>query len=188
MLNKEFIMEQILEVSRLPILLGVDGISCVQTMADKIIETFQQQHKVVTLDFGDFGGLAHHLAGELKKGLIMVHPPLPVKTTGFEDNNPSKNKEVIIAQKLEELTEPNDILWILAEKGHTFLDSLITKAQKLDLCTLVFCGFPKPAKRPDYLFYVPLANKQRIEEVFLIIGHILCTLVESILFADGHGI
>ena len=41
---------------------------------------------------------------------------------------------------------------------------------------------------PPHLFYIPSANPARLEEVFLIMGHIICTLVESILFSDGEGI
>ena len=38
----------------------------------------------------------------------------------------------------------------------------------------------------DYLLQVPSTNVPRIQEIHLLVGHILCEKVEQALFADGN--
>ncbi|NLY88627.1 MAG: hypothetical protein GX085_03280 [Firmicutes bacterium] len=197
MLQKEFVLEQVLDVAHLPVLLGGDGIVAAQAMAEKIVETFQAHRRLIYCGFENYRNIAAHLAGEMRTGLVMKRPPLPVLLldTGENKVNTGEPREDVLPleesllQQLAAEGEENDTLLILNSGKNRVLDSLLATAATMNLTTLVFSGYPRPKKiSPPYLFYIPSANPARLEEVFLIMGHIICTLVESILFSDGEGI
>lgn len=197
MLQKEFILEQVLDVAHLPVLLGGDGIVAAQAMAEKIVETFQAHRKLIYCGFDNYREIAAHLAGEMQSGLVMKRPPLPVflLNTGEKAANGGDSREDVLPweesllQQLAAEGEENDTLLILQSGKSKALDNLLATAATMNLTTLVFSGYPRPKKiAPPYLFYIPSANPARLEEVFLIMGHIICTLVESILFSEGEGI
>jgi D-sedoheptulose 7-phosphate isomerase len=197
MLQKEFILEQVLDVAHLPVLLGGDGIVAAQAMAERIVETFQAHRKLIYCGFDNHRSIAAHLAGEMRNGLVMKRPPLPVSLLDTEEKktktgDPQENilpLEESLLQQLAAEGEENDTLLILNSGKNKTLDSLLATAITMNLTTLVFSGYPRPKKTsPPYLFYIPSANPARLEEVFLIMGHIICTLVESILFSDGAGV
>jgi len=188
-LQKEFILEQVLDVAHLPVLLGGDGIAAAQTMAEKIVETFQARRKLLYLGLDDYQDIAAHLAKEMHKGLIMKRPPLPALLLEVEGAKEKADYENILRQQLTEKGEKGDVLFILNSGKNGLLDNLLTKAEAANLVILLFSGYPKPKRiSPPHLFYIPSANRARVEEVFIIMGHIICTLVESILFSDGDGI
>lgn len=197
MLQKEFILEQVLDVAHLPVLLGGDGIVAAQAMAEKIVETFQAHRKLIYCGLDNHRDIAAHLAGEMRTGLVMKRPPLPVflLSTGTKAANTGDPREDALPleegllQQLAGEGEAGDTLLILHSGKNRVLDSLLATAATMNLTTLIFSGYPRPKKiSPPYLFYIPSANPARLEEVFLIMGHIICTLVESILFSDGEGI
>jgi D-sedoheptulose 7-phosphate isomerase len=197
MLQKEFILEQVLDVAHLPVLLGGDGIVAAQAMAERIIETFQAHRKLIYCGFDNYREIVAHLAGEMQNGLVMKRPPLPVflLDTGEKEANGGDPREDVLPweesllQQLATEGEENDTLLVLQSGKNKVLDSLLATAATMNLKTLVFSGYPRPKKIvPPHLFYIPSANPARLEEVFLIMGHIICTLVESILFSDGEGI
>ena len=121
--------------------------------------------------------------------------PVLLLDTGENKVNTGEPREDVLPleesllQQLAAEGEENDTLLILNSGKNRVLDSLLATAATMNLTTLVFNGYPRPKKiSPPYLFYIPSANPARLEEVFLIMGHIICTLVESILFSDGEGI
>ncbi len=188
-LQKEFILEQVLDVAHLPVLLGGDGIAAAQLMAEKLVETFQTRRKILYLGLNDYHDIAAHLAREMHKGLIMKRPPLPAVLLDGEKAKEKTDYENILLQQVEKNGEKGDVLFLLNGGKNSCLDTLLTKAETMNLGVLLFSGYPKPKKIPSpYFFYIPSANRARVEEVFLIMGHIICTLVESILFSDGDGI
>lgn len=188
-LQKEFILEQVLDVAHLPVLLGGDGIAAAQIMAEKLVETFQARRKILYLGLNDYQDIAAHLAKEMNKGLIMKRPPLPAVLLDVEKAKEKTDYENILLQQLEKSGEKGDVLFILNGGKNSFLDTLLAKAEAMNLSVLLLSGYPKPKKiPPPYFFYIPSANRARVEEVFIIMGHIICTLVESILFSDGDGI
>jgi len=197
MLHKEFILEQVLDVAHLPVLLGGDGIVAAQAMAEKIVETFQAHRKLIYCGLDNHREIAAHLAGEMQKGLVMKRPPLPVLLLNAEEKEgfagePPEALPPLEERLLQQLTaagEANDTLLILHSGKSRAFEPLLATAAAMNLTALVFSGYPRPKKvAPPYLFYIPSANPARLEEVFLIMGHIICTLVESILFSDGEGI
>lgn len=199
MKDREFILEQILDIAHLPVLLGTKGIQTAQVMAKKIVDTVQAQKKLIFFGTIAFRDLTALLATEFRTGLNIKRPPLPVITLNT-NLDPSCGKALDpMSLQLEKIAEAGDTLIVIfgnealpandkrnCDRDH--IENLLFTADSLKVSALAFYGYPKPRNiQTDLLFYLPLANRSRLEEAFLIMGHIICTLVESVLFSDGNG-
>lgn len=188
MFSKEFVLEQLLDVTHLPVLLSIEGIDVARLTAKRMVETFQSHGKLICVGEGNFKNLVEHLASEFKSGLIMKRPALPVVVLKKEPSSPNKEEDSLL-NKLRATAEAKDTLLILTGEGSEEVKELTLEAVSLNINTLILCGYPKPKDiSPDYLFYIPVSSRPRLEEVFLVMGHIICTLVESILFSEGNGL
>ncbi len=178
MINQEFkrgfILSQLLDLSKLPILLSADGLEIAINMAAKIIELFQTQKKLFICGIDKFYHIAH-------SGLLMNRSLLPVELI-----EPTVSNNSLPFSELDKGKEGDGFLIISGENSQ-IVEEIIKEAKEKKFCTFVFCGYP-PLKnnQPDFLFYIPLLNRPRLEELFLMLGHIICTLVESTLYSDGN--
>lgn len=178
--NREFIISQLLDLSELPILLSTEGLEIALRMAYKIVEIFQAQKKLYICGFKNYQNIARDLAEGFHSGLIMNRPSLPVhfiENIDAEDPFPSTldNQEA----------KGNGILIVAGEHTH-LAEVLITKAKAKRLFSMAFCGYPPlKTEHPEILFYLPALSRPRLKELFLMLGHIICTLVESTLYSNS---
>src|SRR5690554_5305101 len=141
MLQKEFILEQVLDVAHLPVLLGGDGITAAQAMAEKIVETFQSRRKLLYCGLDNYRNIAAHLADEMRNGLVMKRPPLPVillEAGGNEEKAGDDREDALppeggLLQQLAAKGEENDTLFILRSGKNTMLDSMLATAASMNL-------------------------------------------------------
>jgi hypothetical protein len=110
----------------------------------------------------------------------MNHPPLPVN---FLEIMPGEQRS--FSSLIKELEKGDGLLIITGEHNQP-AESLIQDCKEKNIFTFAFCSYP-PLKnhRPDLLFYFPVLNRPRVKEIFLMLGHIICTLVESTLFGNS---
>jgi D-sedoheptulose 7-phosphate isomerase len=185
MINQEFkrgfILSQLLDLSKLPILLSADGLDIALEIAAKIIELFQTQKKLFICGIDKFQNIARDLVDDFHSGLLMNRPLLPVEL--FE---PPVNNKSLSSSEWDKGKEGDGFL-IISGESSKLIEEIIKIAKEKKFYTFVFCGYP-PLKtnQPDYLFYIPLLNRPRLEELFLMLGHVICTLVESTLYSDGN--
>ncbi|HHW12431.1 MAG TPA: hypothetical protein GXX33_05455 [Firmicutes bacterium] len=178
--NREFILSQLLDLAELPVLLSTEGLDVARQMASKMVDIFQAQKSILIIGLEPYHNIARDLAEHLKHGLNMDRPPLPVsfleKTS--RQQQPLSN---LISQG-----EKGDALFIIAGEHSQETETLVREAKEKNLFTFAFCSYP-PLKnhRPDLLFYLPSANRPRVKEIFLMLGHIIGTLVESTLFGNS---
>lgn len=227
MSNKDFLLEQLLDVSHHPVILGVKGIRLAEQMAEEIIDTLQNQNKLGFFGTEPFAKAAELLAAEFRSGLTVKRGDLPVvlinnhcpadnirqnladsagrKTVddpypdmvGNTCQRAPSDERLIphgtndvdpIAAKTEELLNPGDLLFLLTQEATKSITQMIIRAREKKIKTLVLCGYPLPKGiNPDRVFYIPLNNRSRLEEVFIIFGHLVGIVVESVLFSGENG-
>ncbi|HBL35253.1 MAG TPA: hypothetical protein DD734_05955 [Firmicutes bacterium] len=177
---REFILSQLLDLAELPVLLSTEGLEIAQQMANKMVDIFQTQKKLYVFGFEPYHHIARDLADNFSHGLNMNRPPLPVVLLEQTSGDPRP------IPRLANQGEKGDGLLIITGEQSQATESLIEEAKANSIFTFAFCSYPPVKKHaPDLLFYLPVVNRPRVKELFLMLGHIICTLVESSLFGNS---
>lgn len=194
MSNRDFLLGQLLDVSHHPIILGVKGMRFAEEMAAEIIDTLQNQNKLGFFGAEPFEKATELLAAEFKSGLTIKREELPVVLINshcsmgdaYQIPNGTDASDPILT-KIEELMGPGDLLIILTQEATEVIARIIMRAQEKQIKTLMLCGYPLPKGiNPDQLFCIPLINRSRLEEIYIIFWHLVGVVVESVLFSGGN--
>ena len=143
-------------------------------MANKMVDIFQAQRRLFILGLEPYHNIARDMADNFNHGLNMNHPP----PTGY----PSGNKPwwARAPSQFKQGSKKGDGLFIITGEYGQSAESLIKESKEKAVFTFAFSSYPPlKAHRPDLLFYLPVVNRPRVKELFLMLGHIICTLVES---------
>jgi D-sedoheptulose 7-phosphate isomerase len=133
---------------------------------------------------------AQHFAAEFMGRFLMERPGLPAAALtcdtsiltalgndyGFED---------VFARQIRTLGRSGDLLWALSTSGTSpNVLKALAAARENGLRTLFMCG-PKinDPLAAEVILPAPGASTPRIQEMHLFMGHLLCQLAETILFA-----
>jgi len=93
----------------------------------------------------------------------------------------------IFARQLKALAAEGDMIIAITTSGNSpNVLKAVDVAKKKKLKTVVFTGSKgeKLASKATYSFVVPSDNTPRIQETHITLGHVLCLMVEEILFEE----
>jgi D-sedoheptulose 7-phosphate isomerase len=155
-------------------------------MIDCIWESLQGGGKLLLCGNGGSAADAQHLATECMVRLQVARAPLPALalTTDTSLLTAAGNDdgfETIFARQVVGLGRPGDVLLALSTSGNSRnVIRAVEAARCLGLHTLGFLGNDGGALRPlvDLALVVPSTNTQRIQEVHITVGHIVCGVLE----------
>ena len=164
---------------------------------DKILEVskiianaFNDSKKVILFGNGGSSTDASHIAAEFINRFKRERPGLPaialntdmaVITSIANDYDFSE----IFAKQLKAISNEGDIVIALSTSGNSpNILKAMDVARKKRLTTVAFTGSKgdKFASKATYAFIVPSDNTPRIQETHITIGHVICQMVEEILF------
>jgi D-sedoheptulose 7-phosphate isomerase len=164
---------------------------------DKIIEVakvianaFSDGKKLILFGNGGSSTDASHIAAEFINRFKRDRPGLPaialntdmaVITSIANDYDFSE----VFAKQLKSLADEGDIVVAISTSGNSpNVLKAIDVAKKKRLTTVVFTGLKgeKLATKSTYAFIVPSDNTPRIQETHITLGHVICQMVEEILF------
>ncbi len=159
-------------------------------LARLIAEAFDDGKKLFLFGNGGSATDASHIAAEFVNRFNRERPGLPaialttdmaIITSVANDYNYGE----VFARQLKALAEEGDIvIGISTSGGSTNVLRAMDVAKRKGLLRVAFTGAKgeKLAQKADYAFVVPSEETPRIQEVHIMLGHILCELVEDILF------
>lgn len=160
--------------------------------AKAIAATFNEGNKLLLFGNGGSSTDASHIAAEFVNRFKRERPGLPaislntdmaVLTSIANDYDYSE----VFARQLKSLAVEGDIVIAITTSGNSsnILKAMET-ARKKKLKTIVFTGSKgeKIASKATYSFVVPSDNTPRIQETHITLGHVLCLMVEEILFEE----
>lgn len=159
--------------------------------ASKMIATAFTEGKKLLL-FGNGGSAtdASHMAAEFVNRFKRERPGLPaialttdmaVITSIANDYDYSE----IFARQIKSLSDEGDVVLAISTSGSSGnVLKAMDVAKRRKLKTIVFTGAKgeKFASKADCAFIVPSDNTPRVQETHITLGHILCQMVEEILF------
>jgi len=164
---------------------------------DKIIEVakaianaFNDGKKLILFGNGGSSTDASHIAAEFINRFKKDRPGLPaialntdmaVITSIANDYDFSE----VFAKQLKALADEGDVVIAISTSGNSpNILKAMDVAKKKKLTTVAFTGLKgeKLASKATYTFIVPSDNTPRIQETHITLGHIICQMVEEILF------
>jgi len=155
-----------------------------------ISHAFEAGNKVFFFGNGGSAADAQHFAAEFVNRYIMDRPPLPAiaLTTDSSVLTSISNDfafSEIFAKQLRALGKEGDVAVGISTSGHSAnVVKAFEVAKEMGIKTVALAGNEggAVAKMADLSLVVPSTSTPRIQEVHILIGHVLCELVEHHLF------
>lgn len=165
-------------------------IRTIQDVAGLCIDVYRNDGKVLFCGNGGSAADAQHLAAELSGRFYYDRPPLFAEALHVNTsyltavaNDYSYNE--VFSRVLKGTGKPGDVLIALSTSGNSqnVVNALHT-AREMEMITVGLTGATGGKMKPlcDYLINVPSEDTPRIQEAHILIGHVLCQLIESTLF------
>jgi D-sedoheptulose 7-phosphate isomerase len=152
--------------------------------------TFEAGNKLFFFGNGGSAADAQHLAAEFVNRYVMDRPPLPAiaLTTDTSiltsvSNDLAFNE--IFAKQLRALGKEGDVAVGISTSGSSpNIIKAFEVAKEMGMKTVALTGNDGGviAKMVDFPLVVPSTSTPRIQEAHILIGHILCEMVEHYLF------
>ena len=159
-------------------------------MIKLISHAFEAGNKLFLFGNGGSAADAQHLAAEFVNRYVMDRPPLPAiaLTTDTSiltsiSNDFSFNE--IFAKQLKALGKEGDVAFGISTSGNSSnIIKAFEVAKEMRMKTVALTGNDGGAiaKMADISLIVPSTSTPRIQEVHILVGHILCEMVEHSLF------
>lgn len=185
------IVERILEDSlRTKEIFIRENISDLILLAEKVALAFTADRKLMLCGNGGSAADAQHIAAEFVNRFNLERPPLPAMalttdTSVITSIGNDYSFDEIFSKQIKALGMEGDILLAITTSGNSSnLLSAVRDARKQGIYTVGLLGKDggKLADLVDMGLIVKADNTARIQEAHILAGHILCHLVDYILF------
>ncbi len=182
------ILKESIDVKRISIKSNVDLII---KGADMLAKCIASGHKVLIFGNGGSAADAQHIAAEFVNRFKIERPPLAAialtcDTSIITSIGNDYNFDEIFSKQIKALGNKDDIAIGISTSGNSQnVIEAINTAKKIGLFTIGITGRGgKLASSADLALPVESDVTARIQETHNIIGHILCELVDRILFPE----
>ena len=164
----------------------------IQNAVDAITNAFIKGNKVLFCGNGGSAADAQHLAAEFSGRFYKDRKALPAEalhcnTSYLTAVANDYSYDVIYARLIEGIANEGDVVVGLSTSGNSAnILKAFEVAKERKVITIGFTGATggKMKDVSDYLFNVPSTDTPRIQESHIMVGHIICELVEEKLFKD----
>lgn len=158
-----------------------------------VTDAFRNGNKVLFCGNGGSAADAQHLAAEFSGRFYKDRKALPAEalhcnTSYLTAVANDYSYDVIYSRLVDGLGLPGDVLIGLSTSGNSGnIVKAFETAKEKKMVTIGFTGESggKMKELSDYLFNVPSKDTPRIQESHIMIGHIICELVEAKLFSPA---
>ena len=160
--------------------------------ARRLAEVLKNGGKVLLFGNGGSAADAQHLAAEFVNRFQVERPPLAALALTTDTSiltavaNDCDFRQVF-AKQVQALGRSGDLAWGISTSGNSpNVVAGLKKARELGLATLALSGGDggPVAAAADLALVVPSRHTPRIQEVHITIGHVLCDLVDFILYPE----
>ena len=152
-----------------------------------IIDSLRAGHKVLVFGNGGSAAQAQHFAAELINKFLEVRPAfraisLTTDTSNLTSIANDTSFDYIFSRQIEALGEEGDVALALSTSGNSSnVIEAVKAAKKMKITTVAFTGKGggELASFADYLLDVPSESTPRVQEVHLLLLHLLAQEIEK---------
>jgi D-sedoheptulose 7-phosphate isomerase len=164
-----------------------DLLQTVQKVVTIIINAFKNGNRVYFCGNGGSAADAQHLAAEFSGRFYTDRKALPSEalhcnTSYLTAVANDYSYDVVYARLIDGIAEAGDVLVGLSTSGNSAnIVKAFETAQDKKVITIGFTGLSGGAMKAvsDYLINIPSTDTPRIQESHILVGHIICQLVEE---------
>jgi len=164
-------------------------------ISTEIAQCFINGGKLMIFGNGGSASDAQHIAAEFVNRFKMERPPLPAIAFTTDTSiltsigNDYEFNDIFIKQ-VSALGNENDLVWGISTSGNSEnVVRALREAARGDMKIIGFTGRDggKMKGLCDLLFQSPSENTARIQEIHIAAAHIICQLVDEIMFGKFSG-
>lgn len=163
----------------------------VEKVTSEMVKSLKKGNRIYFCGNGGSAADAQHLAAEFTGRFYLDRDALPAEalhcnTSYLTAVGNDYSYDVIYARLIKGLGRPGDFVVGLSTSGNSpNIVKAFEVAREKQLFTVGFTGESGGAMKPlsDYLLNVPSKNTPRIQESHILLGHIICQLVEEQYFS-----
>ncbi len=159
-------------------------------IATEITQCFENGGKLLICGNGGSASDAQHIAAEFVNRFKMERPPLPAIALTTDTSiitsigNDYEFNDIFLKQ-VSALGSEKDILWGISTSGNS--ENVVRALREADRMKVRIIGFTgrdggKMKGLCDILFQSPTDNTARIQEIHIAAAHIICQLVDEMMF------
>jgi D-sedoheptulose 7-phosphate isomerase len=163
-----------------------------QSLIDRCVAALRKGNKVIFAGNGGSFADAQHLSAEFTSRFLFDRAPLPSVALGTNSSAMSAigndyGYEQVFARELEGIAQSGDVFIAISTSGNSpNILAAVDAGQRLGITTVALTGRSggKMAQRCECLC-VPATDTARVQEVHILMGHILCGNVEAEYFSGS---
>ena len=169
-----------------------DNLETLTSVINAIIAVFKSGNKLLLFGNGGSAADAQHIAAEFTNRFLIERPPLPAlalttDTSALTAIGNDYDYSQIFVKQLQALGKPGDIALAISTSGNSpNVLAAIETCKQLNISTIGLTGGSggKMVDQVDYLLRVSEGkNSPRIQETHILVGHVICDIVDQTLFA-----
>ncbi|MPM35927.1 Phosphoheptose isomerase [bioreactor metagenome] len=193
---KDFIKKQIIEsIEPKKVILENDVyINKIVDISNILIKAFKEGNKVLICGNGGSAADAQHIVGEFVSKFRIDRASLPAialntNTSIMTSIGNDYEYNFMFERQVEGLGKSGDVLIGISTSGNSKnITRAFTKAKSMGITTVGLLGREGGENKEyaDISFIVPSNDTPRIQESHIMIGHIICDIVEKTLFGDSN--
>jgi D-sedoheptulose 7-phosphate isomerase len=162
-------------------------------LADQCTSVLKAGGKIIFCGNGGSFADAQHLSAEFTSRFLFDRPGLASLALGTNSSAMTAigndyGYENVFSREIEAIATPSDMLVAITTSGNSVnILKALEAAQKKSVPTIVFTGLGKGGLDDGTeTLNIPSTDTARIQECHILIGHILCELVEENMFGNSR--
>jgi D-sedoheptulose 7-phosphate isomerase len=194
--SERYMRNRIMEVCAESVLLKQtffrDNADLIARAAETIAASFNDGNRLFVFGNGGSAADSQHIAAEFVNRYKMERPGLPgvalsTDTSILTSISNDYDFKYIFSRQLQALGQAGDVAWAISTSGTSpnIIEALKT-ARRLGLTTIALTGKggDQAALFSDLTLMVDSTDAPRIQEVHIMVAHVICELVDFKLFQD----
>ena len=170
-----------------------DLLDKIEDVARRCVALYKTDKKTILAGNGGSAADAQHIAAELVGRYGFDRPSIPSLALTTDTSNLTAigndyGYDQVFSRQLEGMGQEGDIFIGISTSGNSVnIMKAFESAKKKGIATVALTGRDggEMAKMADVALIVPSHATPRIQESHILIGHILCDIIEKEIFGDG---
>lgn len=181
-------------ITKQNILRNIELLERIEAVANVMVKALKDGKRILWCGNGGSAADAQHLAAELSGRFYYDRPPLNSEAMHCNTSYMTAvandyGYDLIYSRMIDGACKPGDVLVGISTSGNSKnICNAFRKAKELGVITVAMTGETGGEMKTltDYLLNVPSSDTPRIQESHIMIGHIICEIVEAQMFPKSE--